>query len=223
MRIPHLSAVVPFFLALSTLTTGCRDREVAVYQAPKDAVVTPPPAAEPAAPGGLPPGHPPIPGGAAPAAGAAMAGSDIQPQIAAGLALRWKAPAQWQIKPAGSVRKGSYKVVGAGGAEADMAITAFPGDTGGLVANVNRWRSQVGLGEQTQAQIEAALELLDANGLHMDVVDVTGKGQTGPVRLLGAIVPHQGQTWFFKMVGPEPVVAAERAAFTAFLRTIEVP
>lgn len=223
MRIPHLLAVVPLLLAYSALTTGCRDREVAVYQAPKDAVVTPPPAAEPAAPGGLPPGHPPIPGGAAPAAAALMAGSDVQPQITTGLALRWKAPAQWQIKPAGSVRKGSYKVVGAGGAEADMAITAFPGDTGGLVANVNRWRSQVGLGEQTQAQIEAALEHLDVNGLHMDVVDVTGKGQTGPVRLLGAIVPHQGQTWFFKMVGPEPVVAAERAAFTAFLRTIEVP
>ncbi|MBL9207474.1 MAG: hypothetical protein JNN01_20500 [Opitutaceae bacterium] len=222
MRFTHTIAAVSVLLAVGASLNGCRDRNVVVYQAPKDRVTPPPATPEPAAAATLPDGHPPLAGGAAPAAPGAMGAGSPLPQVATGLALRWKAPSHWTAKPPGGVRKGSYAVPGTGG-EADMAITAFPGDTGGLVANVNRWRAQVGLEPQSQAQIESAIEQVEVGSLHIDIVDVTGKGPGGAMRLLGAIVPHQGQTWFFKMLGPEPVVAAERAGFKAFLSTIEVP
>jgi hypothetical protein len=34
--------------------------------------------------------------------------------------------------------------------KAEVTVSAFPGDTGGLLANLNRWRGQIGL-EPVQA------------------------------------------------------------------------
>ena len=41
-------------------------------------------------------------------------------------------------------------------------------------------------------------------------------------RLLGAILPVTGETWFFKLVGPKDVVAANREAFTTYLGGVKV-
>lgn len=41
-----------------------------------------------------------------------------------------------------------------------------------------------------------------------------------PSRLLGAIVPHDEQTWFFKLMGPEAPIAAQQERFTQFVSSI---
>ena len=140
---------------------------------------------------------------------------------APGNALTWTAPAHWQAKAASSFRKGSYNVPGEGGALADLAITAFPGDTGGLFANVNRWRGQIGLPPVAEAGLEAAIQRLDVNGFKIILVDATGSSNGQPMSLLGAMVPYDGQTWFFKLTGPSAIVAKEQAAFRDFLATIK--
>ena len=201
---------------------GCKDREVVNYRAPKD----PAPVAMPAAPaaamsGQLPEGHPPIGGQAAGPGPMAAPVGEARFAAAPGNALTWTAPAHWQAKATSSFRKGSYNVPGEGGAAGDLAITAFPGDTGGLFANVNRWRGQIGLPPVAEAGLEAAIQRLDVNGFKIILVDATGTANGQPVRLLGAIVPHEGQTWFFKLSGPEAVVAKEQASFREFLSTIK--
>ena len=40
-------------------------------------------------------------------------------------------------------------------------------------------------------------------------------------RMLGAIVPHGDQVWFFKLLGPKDPVAAQTEAFTALLKSIQ--
>lgn len=244
---------IPMMFRLSTLglasaillLSGCRDREIVSYRAPKDTARTAPPAAAmPANPGQLPEGHPPIgdqaaaagtmpsgqgqlpdghppiggPAAAAPAAPGAMTGTVPTAQ---GGALVWTAPAHWTAKPLGSMRKGSYAVPGEAGATADLAITAFPGDTGGLFANVNRWRGQVGLPPVAEAELKTAVEHLDIGSLHIDLVYCIGQAGGQPTALLGAIVPHNGETWFFKLLGPAALVAKEKAAFRDFLATIK--
>ena len=67
------------------------------------------------------------------------------------------------------MRKGSYAV---GGAE--VAITAFPGDVGGVLANVNRWRGQAGLAPVDEAGLGQATTSIESNGLHFLVVDAEG-------------------------------------------------
>jgi hypothetical protein len=188
-------------LLIVLLTGGCRDREITAYRAPKDPVETMP---------GPPPGAAPAPAGDNMAATAVPTGSD---------SLVWTAPPEWTAKPPGQMRKGSYTVKGDGG-EADLSITAFPGETGGLLANLNRWRGQVSLPPLTADQLDANRQHLDIGALHADVVDFAGSANGKPTRLVGAVVPNGGETWFFKLMGPDALVAKEKPAFLEFLRTV---
>ena len=43
------------------------------------------------------------------------------------------------------MRKASFVVEEADGAKVDISATSFPGESGGLLANINRWRGQLGL------------------------------------------------------------------------------
>jgi hypothetical protein len=217
------------FACLLALSTGCKDKKVVAYRIPKEPVATqatPNPAAATST-NELPEGHPPIgPSQAAPpsAPGGMGAMPDGQPvNVASGNALAWTAPSHWQTKPPGTIRKGSYNIPGKDGATADFAITAFPGDTGGLFANINRWRGQIGLPAITEDKLEANVEHLDTGKFHIDVVDMLGSVNGQATRVLGAIVPHGRETWFFKMTGPDALVAGERENFRAFLQTINAP
>ena len=196
--------VSPALLAFTLLFTSCRKPEVQSYRVAKE---TSPAAAASTA------SNPP----AAAPGGATMANTAVP--TASGAALAWTAPAHWTAKPAGAMRKGSYTIKGDGG-EADMSVTAFPGDVGGDLANLNRWRGQIGLAPVAQAELESTTQHLDRNGLHMTVVDIVGTGATAQ-GILGAMVPHEGATWFFKLTGPAALVAKEKAAFAAFLDTVK--
>lgn len=211
-------------VSLLLISSGCRDREITVYRTPKEG---PPPSAQKTTVSStdpLPTGHPPIGGESTNSGGSIAPDGSVMgalPDAAVGNtnALTWTAPAQWQAKAPGSVRKGSYAVNGEGGTVGDLGITAFPGDTGGLHANINRWRGQIGLNPIGNAEVDASLEHIDANGLHIDFADMVGPNG---IRLLGAIVPHGGETWFFKLTGPDALVSKERAAFREFIQTIKV-
>ena len=39
-------------------------------------------------------------------------------------------------------------------------------------------------------------------------------------RIVGAIVPVNGATWFFKLMGPDATVSAAKPAFLEFLKTV---
>ena len=133
--------------------------------------------------------------------------------------LVWTAPASWTAKPPSAMRKGSFAIKD-GDAEADLSITAFPGDTGGLLANLNRWRGQILLAPLTPDQLDANRQHIDIGSLHVDVVDFAGTANGVPTRIIGAVVPTGGETWFFKLMGPDAVVSKEKAAFLEFLRTV---
>ncbi|OHE88955.1 MAG: hypothetical protein A3G75_13040 [Verrucomicrobia bacterium RIFCSPLOWO2_12_FULL_64_8] len=75
-------------------------------------------------------------------------------------AIRWQTPAGWQEQAAGNVRQGSFLVAGEGGAQADMSVISFPGDVGGDLANVNRWRNQIQLPPITEAELPAAFTMI---------------------------------------------------------------
>lgn len=208
---------VPFaLLALPVLLVSCRKSEIQSYRVPKETTAPSPEAASAAAPRPANAGAP-----AAPAAGgSAMASTPVA--TASGSDLTWTAPAHWTVKPASAMRKGSFAVK-VDGAEADLSITAFPGTVGGDLANLNRWRGQVQLPPLAESELESAVQRSERNGLKMTVVDIVGTGASAQ-RILGAMIPHAGSTWFVKL-GPAPdaVVAKEKAAFLAFLDTIKAP
>ncbi|HEY5228178.1 MAG TPA: hypothetical protein VIJ19_06530 [Opitutaceae bacterium] len=200
--------------AATLLLSACGEEKVAVYRVPKEKEPEMPAggAAAPAADASAP---------AAPAAGPSMADTPVP--TASGADLAWTAPADWVVKPAGAMRKATFGVP-AGSAEADLSITAFPGDVGGELANVNRWRGQVGLTPLKAEELDASVSRQQANGLDFTIVELaSGGGDPNGKAILGAIVPYQGSTWFFKLTGPGPVVKTAKAAFIVFLRSVRPP
>ncbi len=197
----------PLLLALPLLLVACSDSKVASYRIPKEPDA---PVAE-AAPASTPPASQPATGG--------MAGTTVAK--ADGPGLTWTAPERWQSKAASAMRKATYVVPGAAGESAELAITAFPGDVGGELANVNRWRGQMELAPIAEAELPGALTRIEANGLHIAVVDLLSSQAGAASRMIGAMVPNAGATWFFKLTGPDALVAQEKPAFLAFLQSLK--
>ena len=210
--------VPPALLVLTALFTSCRKPEVQAYRVPKEPTA---PAAAGASDGRVASTNAPTPAAAGTknAPGSTMANTAVP--TAEGPGLTWTAPSHWKAKPAGSMRKGSFAIVGEGG-EADLSIIAFPGDVGGDLANLNRWRSQVALPPISPTEFESAVQRVEKNGLRMTLVDVAGKGPNAQ-RILGAMIPHAGATWYVKLMGPDALVAKEKPAFMAFLDSIKAP
>lgn len=198
--------------AAALLASGCGEEKVATYRVPKEADSAPPSAAAPE-PGAQA-------DAAAPAApGAAMADTAVP---TADTTLVWQAPAQWVSKPAAQFRKATYSVPGDAG-ESDLSITAFPGEAGGELANVNRWRSQLAQPPLGPNELDGAVTRVEANGLKFAIVEIAPRGDPGGKGIIGAMVPVGGSTWFFKLAGPGPSVKAAKPAFIEFLRTVRAP
>lgn len=216
--------VALLLLASCTLLGACREAKVTSYRVPKEKPDELPPGMASAAAstnaGTVPPsmnqGTPSTP--SAPAMD--MASTAVP--TANGSDLAWSAPADWKPKPAGAMRKGSFTVSGAAG-DADLSITAFPGDVGGELANLNRWRGQIQLGPLTDADLPGATTRVEQNSLTFVVVDYVSPSSNKPSRILGAIVPFNGATWFFKLMGPDATVAEAKPAFLEFLKTVRAP
>lgn len=129
------------------------------------------------------------------------------------------APEHWKRQEAGTIRKASWQV-SKDGQSADVAVTAFPGDVGGDLANVNRWRRQVGLPPTDQADIAEIKEerAVDVDGNQGYTVFLEGpQGRA----ILGAIVPRGEGTWFFKMTGPAELLRAEEDGFMNLLSSVD--
>lgn len=200
-------------LLLLLANGGCRDDRVASYRIPKE----PDAATDTALSGGAAPqAANPV---AVPAAGN-MAATPVA--TASGAALTWTAPVAWTPKPLGPMRKGSFTLTGPGGETADLSITAFPGAVGGEFANINRWRSQISLPPIAESELAGSTTRVEAGRLTFTVVDLAGAGDQ-PQRILGAMTPFDQAMWFFKLTGPDALVAAEKPAFLAFLQTVKAP
>jgi len=159
---------------------------------------------------------------AGPLASVPMASSSLPASaLSSSNALTWSAPPSWIEKPLGPVRKGSFTIRDASGGEADLSVTAFPGEVGGLLANLNRWRRELELAPIAENELTANTQSLAAGALSFTVVDFAGTSGGVSTRTLGAIVPVEGETYFFKLKGPDGVVAGEKSAFLEFLKSVK--
>jgi hypothetical protein len=140
-------------------------------------------------------------------------------------AVTWQAPADWEEQPSSGPRRGTFKIHGKDGGEAELSITAFPGDVGGLLANVNRWRGQIQLPPLEQPDLAQVVTPLSASGRDILMVDMVS---ANPIkggkksRILGGTLALDDETWFFKLSGPDELVAARKDEFKKFLENIKI-
>jgi hypothetical protein len=110
--------------------------------------------------------------------------------------------------------------VSAADGKLEVTVAAFPGSVGGNVANVNRWRRQIGLGELSEADATRALTPLDVPGAKAMLVEMSNERDGRKTRVIGVIWPRGGQTWFFKLTGDDAVAEREKAAFVRFVQSV---
>jgi hypothetical protein len=131
----------------------------------------------------------------------------------------WQVPAGWQEVAAGQFLVAKFAIIGEGGATAAVNVSSSPGDGGGLSANVNRWRGQLGLSPIS----EILTTPVDITGGKAQLVDMSGTdARTGQsARLLGIIVTQADRAWFYKLMGDAKVVESQKAAFTQFVQVVK--
>lgn len=159
----------------------------------------------------MPPGHPDIGSMDATAQSAGAASTQGQPA--------WHVPADWQTAAAGQFLVAKFMIKGAGSGTAEVNVSSAPGAGGGLAPNVNRWRGQLGLPPVNEI---STMDFTVPNG-EAQLVDFSGTdAKTGqPAELVGVVVTQPDQTWFYKLMGDPAVVAAQKDAFTQFVKGVK--
>jgi hypothetical protein len=188
------------------LAAGCSRDEVAHYRVPK---------ADPTA------------SSAQGAAGAMGTGSSEAlpppPDASSTGTLRWVLPKGWtESRSSGGMRYAT--LTGTAKGKLDLSVTVFPGPAGGELANVNRWRNQIGLPPVEEAALSKDRKTLKSPAGPVAVFDYTSDGKDGKekTRLVAGILFAGGNSWFVKMVGDTGPVAASRADFVKLLETLRL-
>jgi hypothetical protein len=201
----HLNTLAIAAALVSMAAAGCGRDHIKVYKADaSDTVVTPPPAAIPAT---MP---------------ATMSDGLVAPDNSGLPQLKYTLPAGWKEKPLTQMRVASFNV-SAGGTTADVSVIPLGGLAGGDLANVNRWRGQVGLPPLADNDLQKLAENVTVAGRLAGLYDVAGTapGSGNTERILGVISHRDDTAWFFKMTGDAGLVEKQKPAFIAFLKSVE--
>jgi len=138
--------------------------------------------------------------------------------------LQWQTPDGWKAAPASAMRLINFRIGPQG--EAECYVTILPGAGGGVAANVNRWRGQLGLEPISENDIAKlpTLSLLGQDAVFVSLDGTfSGMGNTAPredYRLFGLIGENLGNMQFVKMTGPRKLLEAEAENFATFCASI---
>lgn len=137
----------------------------------------------------------------------------------------WELPPTWMELPKAQFRE--INLQPAGDPELQCYMTILSGDGGGVAANLNRWRGQLGL----EPADEASFANLPTTVLFKGIAQVlelegTFSGMGGePLEnygMIGVILLTPQFTVTVKMTGPKEKAAAERGNFDAFIASLGV-
>ena len=160
----------------AALVAGCRRDEIAVYRVPKEQ--------EPESAG--------VQGGN---------GAPSQPPI------QWKTPAGWEEQSPGGMSIASFSIAGEGDRKAQLSVMKFPGEGASELSLVNIVRENAGLAPLNDDDLDRLVEAVNVGAARAKLIDLTGavnaSGNASPSRILVAVFPRQGTTWFFKLAGED--------------------
>ena len=134
----------------------------------------------------------------------------------------WTVPQGWQDLPPGQMLAAKFLISTNNGMRTEVNVgTAM----GGMLANVNRWRGQLGVAPVSEDALKGEMKSVDVDGGKALFVDLNGTdARTGrPARILGGIVSRGDETWFYKMMGDPQVVEQQKETFTKFVQTVKYP
>ncbi len=133
----------------------------------------------------------------------------------------WKVPPGWQQVEPGSVNLARFAVKGEAG-EADISIASLARMAGMEPMVVNMWREELGQPPLSAEQSAAALSPVAVAGGEGLLFEVAGSKKDKASRTVTVMLHRPDTSWFFKLTGPEAVVAEQKPAFVEFLKTVQI-
>lgn len=133
--------------------------------------------------------------------------------------MSWTLPAGWTTVPGERpMRVATLKTAEATGS-AEVSITQFGGDVGGQLANINRWRGQIGLAPVSQAELKDLIKPFEIEGFKGYIVRLKGEKQS--ILAAGLFETAENRTWFVKIQGTEEQVEKNEKDFTDFVKSFK--
>jgi hypothetical protein len=86
---------------------------------------------------------------------------------------RWVLPPGWTEEKASGDRRATLRL-GSAQPRLELSVVRLPGMAGGVLANVNRWRGQMGFPPLSQAEVARETQSLEIGGAKATLVDLEG-------------------------------------------------
>jgi len=87
--------------------------------------------------------------------------------------LKWTAPPGWTEEKGNANREATLRF-GDREPKLEISVTRLQGDGGGMLANLNRWRDQIGLEKVGEAEVAAQVKKIDGAAIEVFLIDLTG-------------------------------------------------
>ncbi len=198
---PSIPRPVLLLSAVLSVVAGCRRDEVTHFRVPKE---------QPAAGA---PGMPPM--------GAAMSSQGSVPPPPAPSergSLKWSLSRGWTQNLSGGMRYATLKPPIEG--RIDVSVVVLPGPAGGELANLNRWRGQLGLPPVDDAAMASLRKTLRTKAGSLSVYELESEGAVKSHMTAALLEASDGNTWFVKMVGDAGPVAKAHSDFVRLLESL---
>lgn len=129
----------------------------------------------------------------------------------------FQAPKHWQKQTASGFRVASY-LVSKNELKVDVSVTKFPGDVGGDLANVNRWRNQLGLSSISNTQLNSDFTSFKVGAISIKSIQYNSADKA----ILAAIIFRNNESWFVKLMGDKTLVDQEKRSYRSFLESFKI-
>lgn len=101
--------------------------------------------------------------------------------------------------------------------EVEVAISRFAGDVGGMLANVNRWRGQIGLAAIGEEELPELLVAFNNPGFEGHFLHL--RGPESDMLAASIFESAANQTWFVRVIAPPESSEAVKEEVFDFART----
>ena len=203
-------------VTLTTLLAGasCRRENVTHARVAKGGEAMP--SVGPAPGMGMPPMGAPPASGQNPTVGGEV---PLPPKPGQGENLAWTLPKGWTENKGSGMRYATLQPSVPG--KTEVSIVMLSGTVGGELANVNRWRGQIGLSAVDEAALPGLRTQVTSKAGPVMLYDFTSLGQV-KTRMVVGMLSTEDSNWFLKLNGDADAVSASRADFATFLGTLHL-
>jgi hypothetical protein len=140
------------------------------------------------------------------------------------VAVRFDSPTNWTAQALRGSRRAAFTVQH-GEHSAEITVQSFPAAAPLIadpLANVNRWRGELGLEPMTQNEVDGAAKKLTISGEPAVYVEIMGPQGPGQKAIFAALFKFGEEMWFIKLIGDAALAERERDRLAGFLGSLRL-